>query len=97
MPYLSPYGLPLATCIIEIEIPNDELLRLAVLGQIYALTHSYSWEQYGAVTPTQVSSAMLSIYDEIVSCSPVDYAYLAGYTGKLLLGTSGKRLAVFNA
>lgn len=97
MPYLSPDSLPVETCLIEIEIPNDEKLRQAVMGQIYALSNSYLWEQYGAVTPDQAADAMLFVYDQINACPEVDYAYLAGIDSKVLMGTSGKRLVVFNA
>ena len=68
MPYLSPESLPSDVCTITLEIPNDELLRLAVMGQVYELTHSYLWEQYGAITPAQVAAAMLTTYNSAQYC-----------------------------
>lgn len=70
MPYLSPDSLPVETCLIEIEIPNDEKLRLAVMAQIYILSWPRAWEMYGAVTPDEAAAAMLSVYDQITYCEP---------------------------
>lgn len=70
MPYLSPESLPSEICTITLQIPNDELLRLAVMGQVYELTHSHLWEQYGAVTPDQAASAMLTTYSTAQYCEP---------------------------
>jgi hypothetical protein len=68
MPYLSPESLPSEICTITLQIPNDELLRMAVMGQVYELTHSYLWELYGAITPAQVAAAMLTTYNDAQYC-----------------------------
>jgi hypothetical protein len=83
--------------VIELEIPNDPKIRMAVMGQVYQLTHDYNWEQFGLITTEEVAAAMQIVYDQAVTCAPTEYNYLAGYTGKLLMGTSGKRLVVFDA
>lgn len=70
MPYLSPESLPSDICTITLQIPNDELLRLAVMGQVYALTDEYLWEQYGAITPAQAAAAMLTTYTNAQYCEP---------------------------
>jgi len=70
MPYLSPESLPSEICTITLQIPNDELLRLAVMGQVYELTRPYLWEQYGAVTPAQAAAAMIATYNDAIYCEP---------------------------
>lgn len=70
MPYLSPESLPSEVCTITLVIPNDELLRLAVMGQVYELSRSRLWEQYGAITPDEAADAMASVYNNAFYCEP---------------------------
>lgn len=68
MPYLSPESLPSEVCTITLQIPNDELLRLAVMGQVYELSRPSLWELYGAVTPDDAAAAMYAAYNAALYC-----------------------------
>lgn len=40
------------------------------MGQVYELTRSSLWEQYGAITPIEAADAMASVYNNAFYCEP---------------------------
>lgn len=65
--WLTPDTLPTETFCRQLSIPNDPLILAAVSGALYPLTKSYNWEEYGSVTPDEIASAMLDMFDAYVS------------------------------
>jgi len=64
MPYLTPETLPAAKICRVLHVPNERAIIAAVTGALEELTFAYNWEQFGAITPTQIASAMFNMFDE---------------------------------
>jgi len=64
MPYLTPETLPSARICRRLFIPNDIGILAAVNGALAELTESSNWESFGAVTPDEISTAMLEMLYE---------------------------------
>lgn len=61
MGYLTPDTIPAVTRCRTLVIPDDIYILAAVNGALYDLTLAENWEQYGAVTPQQISAAMMTL------------------------------------
>ncbi len=63
MPYLTPNTLPADTICRVLFIPASLEWLAQVTGALQELTFPYNWEAYGAVTPAQAASAMMTMFD----------------------------------
>jgi len=71
VPYLTPATIPTSTLCRRLRIPDDPLIIAAVNGAITELTKLYNWEQFEAITPAQITAAMLVMwldYEESSAC-----------------------------
>lgn len=57
--YLTPEEIPASFTRRWICVPNDPLIIAAVNGALLELTFPYNWELFGAITPEQMSAAMI--------------------------------------
>lgn len=66
MPYLTPESIPPGKICRALRIPNDPDIIACVTGALEQLTFAYNWEKYGAVTPDEIASAMIDLFDNFV-------------------------------
>lgn len=57
--YLTPDEIPVETVCRALFIPNDQLIIAAVNGALLELVFPYNWEEYGVVTPAEITEALL--------------------------------------
>lgn len=65
MPYLTPDTIPLDRKCRRIRIPNDINILGAVTGALHELCQARNWEQFGDVTPDEISQAMLEMLSDL--------------------------------
>jgi microcystin-dependent protein len=65
MPYLTPDTIPLDRKCRRIRIPNDINILGAVTGALHELCLARNWEEFGAVTPEEISQAMLEMLSDL--------------------------------
>lgn len=63
MPYLTPDEIPTAAICRRIRIPNNSFIIAAVNGAISELAKAWNWELFGTVTPDEIATAMLAMYE----------------------------------
>lgn len=63
MPYLTPNDIPAETICRVLKIPNNREIIAAVTGALNELGYVWNWEQYGTVTPQEISAAMVDMVD----------------------------------
>lgn len=73
MPYLTPESIPVTTRCRTLLIPDDILILAAVNGALYDLALAENWEQYGAVTPSEMAERMMTVLTDYFDsgCSEV--------------------------
>lgn len=57
--YLTPETIPATTTRRWICFPDEQYILAAVNGALMELTYSYNWELFGAITPDEISAALL--------------------------------------
>lgn len=67
--WLTPATIPTNTVCLRLEVPQDTAIMAAVWGAILLLTEPENWEQYGAVTPADIASAMLTMQNNCMDDS----------------------------
>lgn len=71
MPWLTPETLPTTFVCRQVLIPEDVDIIAAVTGALLDLTRASNWEQHGAITPDEISSAMATMVMEFwEGCAP---------------------------
>lgn len=68
MPWLTPETIPTATRCRFLLVPDDTAILGAVTGALYELCFDYNWEPYGAISPQEISYAMLQMVDGLSDC-----------------------------
>jgi len=66
MPYLTPESIPPGKICRVLRIPNNPDIIACVTGALEELTFAYNWEQFGAITPDEIASAMTDLFDNFV-------------------------------
>jgi hypothetical protein len=57
--YLTPETIPASTTRRWICFPDEQYILAAVNGALLELTYDYNWELFGAITPEEISEALL--------------------------------------
>lgn len=65
MPWLTPDSIPDDTGFLVFEVPDQETWRAAIRGALYELTLERNWEQFGALTPEEVSDQFREMWEEM--------------------------------
>lgn len=67
MPYLTPDTIPSEVVTRRFQIPDDINILGAITGAFNELCQAHNWEQFGAVTPTQMSELMAEVLESLVT------------------------------
>lgn len=78
--YLTPEEIPAETICRALYIPDDQYIIQAVYGALLELTYHWNWDEFGAITPVEISEALLPYVIDFMgsACVPnttVDYFY----------------------
>jgi len=67
MGYLTPETIPSTSICRALSIPADDTIYAAVKGALLELTYERNWEEFGAVTPLEMSEAAFAMWSEFVA------------------------------
>lgn len=68
MPWLTPETIPAVKRCRSLLVPDDTAILGAVTGALYELCFDFNWEPYGAISPQEISYAMLQMLDGLSDC-----------------------------
>lgn len=84
MPYLTPETIPGDVICRRLRIPNNIDILGAVTGALAELTKLRNWEQFGAITPAQISEAMTEMLAEFTGDNACMLGTIMSFIGNAL-------------